>query len=47
VQLIEGKCFFGVELGVKQFRALVVAYSGQSELARVPAPTLHVVDRAM
>jgi hypothetical protein len=31
VQLIEGKRFFGVELGVNQFRALVVAYSGQSK----------------
>jgi hypothetical protein len=44
VQLIEGKHFFGVELGVNQFRALVVAYSGQSELVGATAPPLHVVD---
>jgi hypothetical protein len=47
VQLIEGKHFFDVELGVNQFIALVVVYSGQSELAGVPAPPLHVVDRAL
>jgi hypothetical protein len=44
VQLIEGKHFFGVKLEVNQFRALVVAYSGKSELVGATAPPFHVVD---
>jgi hypothetical protein len=41
LQLIEGKWSSGVELGVKQRKGLVVAYSGQYKLIRARAVAIH------
>jgi hypothetical protein len=41
LQLSEGKWSFGVEFVVKQRKGLVVAYSGQYELARARLVAVH------